>query len=131
MGLKIKGAELMIDGFVANTIHVGLGTDATTEVSGGGYARQSVASGSTGWTITSESSNSIRQAANKAKITFPTTTGSWGDVTNIFLYNHATNTGAAALLAEFSLSNNPDAITQSGTVVEIAIGALKIQQPLT
>jgi len=127
MGLKIDGAVKMIDGFVSAAIYVGLKV-GSTEVSGAGYAREKIEAGSTGWTIASITSNSIREAKNKSKITFDTSTGAWGDVTKIGLYD---SLSGGKELADFDLSNNPDEITQTGTVVEIAVGALKIQQPLT
>jgi len=123
MGLKISGADKMIDGFISGTVYVGLKV-GNTEVSGNGYSRKAVAAN--GWTLTNQSSNTIRRAANKSKISW-TAGGSWGTVTKFALYD---NSSGGNELADFDLDTSR-AVTQTGTVVEVAIGAIKIEQPLT
>ena len=121
--LEINGASLMFDGgLLGAATYVALLT-SSGEVSGNGYARISVASN--GWTYTTVSSTK-RQAANTGAVTFAASTGSWGDVTRIALYDALT---AGNKLLEIDLSNNPDEITQSGTVVTIAASAIKIRIP--
>ena len=72
-----------------------------TEVSGGGYARQSVA-----WTLTS---GGVAQASNTSAITFPTATTDWGTVTHAGIYDAATSGNLVAYetltKADFSTAN--------------------------
>jgi len=66
--------------------YLGLFTSATsdagggTEVSGGSYARQSVA-----FTV------STSTASNSATITFPTASASWGTITHVAVYDASTS----------------------------------------
>jgi hypothetical protein len=54
-----------------------------TEVSGGSYARQAIATGaSSGWTAASGGATE-----NSATLTFPTATASWGTITHIGLFD--------------------------------------------
>lgn len=88
---------MIIDHFLRNqsytpvaTVYVALFTADTgleanspsAEVSGGSYARQSVAL----------SAASGGASANTADITFPTATGDWGTVTHAAIVDHASNT---------------------------------------
>ena len=61
-------------------------TDANTgtEVSGGSYARQSIAFGS----ITTNTNGST--VSNSAQVTFPTATAIWGTVTHYGIYDAST-----------------------------------------
>ena len=88
-------------------------TDAGTgtEVSGGSYARQSIAFSSASGGTTS----------NSAKITFPTATADWGTVTHWGLYDASPS---GNLLWHGSLSASK--AVASGDTVEIAIGDLDI-----
>lgn len=57
-----------------------------TEVSGGSYARQAIATGaSSGWDAASGGAT-----ANTATVTFPTATASWGTVTHVGLFDAVT-----------------------------------------
>ena len=83
-------------GFGAN-VYVGLSTAACsdssvgTEVSGGSYARVSVARSLAAWAgtqsagSTSASSGTGGQTSNNATITFPTPSAGWGTVTHFFI----------------------------------------------
>jgi hypothetical protein len=72
-----------------STVYVALFTAAPTdagggtEVSGGGYARQSVAFGA-------PSGTAPTQIANSADVTFPVATASWGTVVAFGLFDAAT-----------------------------------------
>ena len=77
------------------TVYVGLATAAcsdtttgsiVTEPSGGSYARVSVTNSGTNWNTASSGSIS-----NKTAITFPEATASWGEVTDFFIADAATN----------------------------------------
>ena len=58
-----------------------------TEVSGGSYARQAIATGaSSGWDAASGGAT-----ANTATVTFPTATASWGTVTHVGLFDAVTS----------------------------------------
>lgn len=57
-----------------------------TEVSGGSYARQAIATGaSSGWDASSGGAT-----ANTATTTFPTATGNWGTITHVGLFDAVT-----------------------------------------
>tara|TARA_R100000808_G_C2149349_1_gene157746 strand:+ start:1262 stop:1696 length:435 start_codon:yes stop_codon:yes gene_type:complete len=94
---------------------------AGTEVSGGAYARQSVA-----WTITG---SGTAQAANTSAITFPAATTDWGVATHAGIYDAATSGNLVAYetltKADFSTAN-PKTIN-SGDIFKIDSGNLKIQ----
>lgn len=70
--------------------YVGLFTSATsdagggTEVSGGSYARQSVA-------FTVSAASGTTTGKNSATITFPTASASWGTVTHIAIFDAVTS----------------------------------------
>lgn len=84
-----------------------------SEVTGGAYARQSVAFSNTGTNPT--------VAANTALITFPTASAGWGTVTHFGIWDAATVgnfRGAGALSAS--------KVVISGDIARFAIGALTI-----
>lgn len=101
-------------------LYIGLATSsfgeaATTgsgvELSGSGYARQSIdfdaASGGT--------------CDNSAAVEFPAATGSWGTVTSFALFDASTN-GNAILYGDFSASKT----IASGDILRIAAGDLDV-----
>ena len=90
------------------------GSDAA-EVSGNGYARQSIARSGAGWTVSGSN------ASNAAAITFPTATGSWGTVSHVGI--HYDN--AASSMVFYAALGTSKAIT-TDDVFEIAIGDLDI-----
>ena len=96
-------------------------SSAGTEVSGGAYARQSVA-----WTL---STGGVAQAANTAALTFPAATTNWGTATHCGIYDAATSGNLVAYetltAADFSTAN-PKTIN-SGDIFKIDAGNLKIQ----
>lgn len=58
-----------------------------TEVSGGSYARQAIATGaSSGWDAASGGAT-----ANTAVLTFPTATANWGTITHVGLFDASTS----------------------------------------
>jgi len=67
-------------------------TGSVTEVSGGGYARQSVAFTTSGNTT-----------SNNAAVEFPTATGNYGTVTHVGVYDASTS---GNLMAYAALSSN-------------------------
>ena len=79
--------------YTAPTPYVGLYTAAPsdagggTEVTGGSYARQAVATGaSSGWDAASGGATQ-----NTAMVTFPTATANWGTVTHVGLFDAITS----------------------------------------
>jgi|21_taG_2_1085346.scaffolds.fasta_scaffold00451_3 hypothetical protein len=109
------------------TWYVGLQTAAPsdsaagTEVSGGAYARQSVA-----WTL---ASGGTAQASNTAAITFPTATTDWGTVTNAGIYDALTggNLVAFEVLTKTDFSTANPKTVNTGDIFKIDAGNLKIQ----
>ena len=99
------------------TVYVGLYTtdptdaDTGTEVSGGSYARTSVAFDAP--------SNGVTQ--NTADITFPTATASWGTVTHIGLYDAASG---GNLLFHTPLDTSK--AIDSGDIFKITTGNLTV-----
>ena len=94
---------------------------AGTEVSGGAYARQSVA-----WTI---SGSGVAQAVNTSAITFPAATTNWGTATHCGIYDAASSGNLVAYetltAADFSTAN-PKTIN-AGDIFKLDAGNLKIQ----
>lgn len=83
------------------TLYVGLSTttiadDGTniTEPVGNGYAGVSVTNNATNWPAASAADPSHKK--NGTVITFPTATGSWGTITDVFI--KATNSSGAVLV---------------------------------
>lgn len=99
------------------TVYVGLYTtdptdaDTGTEVSGGSYARVSVAFDAP--------SNGVTQ--NTADLTFPTATASWGTVTHIGL--HDASTGGNLL---FHTALDTSKAIDSGDIFKITTGNLTV-----
>jgi hypothetical protein len=109
----------------APTLYVALfntkpGEDGTggTEVSGGGYAREQTASSD--WNSATNADPS--EVTNANAIDFGTTTGSWGTVTSVGLYDAATG-GNMLLAADLTSSKS----VASGDAVEFPAGELKIR----
>ena len=109
-------------------LYVGLFTStpsdstAGTEVSGGSYARQSVA-----FSFTSGDPSSV---TNTAQITFPTSTAAWGTVTHAGIYDALTY-GNFLAYAELTLSSdfstsNPKTIA-TGDIFRISAGNLQVR----
>ena len=110
------------------TLYVGLQTSASsdsaagTEVSGGGYARQSAS-----FTV---SGTNPTEAATTAAIEFPVATADWGTVTHAAVYDAATG---GNMLAYAQLTDPADFVTalpkfiESGDVFRISSGNLKIR----
>jgi len=98
------------------TIYIGLHTsnpdedDSGTEVSGGSYARQSMA-----FTVSGNT------ASNSAAVEFPTATASWGTVSHVGLYDAST---AGNLLAYAALTASKT--IDSGDVFRVPSGDLDI-----
>jgi len=98
------------------TIYIGLHTsnpdedDSGTEVSGGSYARQSMA-----FTVSGNT------ASNSAAVEFPTATASWGTISHVGLYDAST---AGNLLAYAALTASKT--IDSGDVFRVPSGDLDI-----
>ena len=100
-------------------------TDAAagTEVSGGGYVRQSVSA----WTL---ATGGTAQASNTASLTWPAATTDWGTVVTAGVYDGSG--GGANLIAfenltktDFSTANPK--VVSTGDIFKIDAGNLKIQ----
>lgn len=95
---KVQDHVFSGNSYTPPTLHVGLFTSATTdagggtEVSGGAYARQSIA-----FTTTDDTSS------NTAAVEFPTATASWGSVTHMAIYDAASG---GNMLAHGALTAN-------------------------
>ena len=85
-------------------------TGGGTEVSGGSYARQTVA-----FTVTGDT------ASNTAAVEFPTATANWGTITQVGVFDAST---AGNLLAYADLSASK--IIESGDVLRVPAGDLDI-----
>tara|TARA_R100000808_G_scaffold4228_1_gene14078 strand:+ start:503 stop:916 length:414 start_codon:yes stop_codon:yes gene_type:complete len=109
------------------TIYVALYTSTPsdagggTEVSGGGYARQSVA-----WTI---AGSGTAQASNTSAITFPAATSDWGTVTHAAVVD-ASSSGNILAYEELTKTDfttaNPKTVN-TGDIFQIDAGNLKVQ----
>ena len=109
------------------TLYAGLFTSSAsdtgpgTEVSGGSYARQSVA-----MTV---SGTSPTQAANSAAIEFPEATAIWGTITYAGIFDASTG---GNMLAWAQLTDPGDFVTPlpktvgTGDILRISIGNLKV-----
>ncbi len=98
-----------------------------TEVSGGSYARASVASGTSAWTATQggtsgASSGTGGTTSNAATINFATPTASWGTVTHFGVYD-ASTTGNLLFYGTLTASKT----INGGDSVSFAAGALTLQ----
>jgi hypothetical protein len=85
-------------------------TGSVTEVSGGGYARQSVAFTTSGNTT-----------SNNAAVEYPTATGNYGTVTHVGVYDASTS---GNLMAYAALSSNKT--IETGDVFRVPSGDLDI-----
>lgn len=85
-------------------------TGSVTEVSGGGYARQTVAFTTSGNTT-----------SNNAAVEFPTATGNYGTVTHVGVYDASTS---GNLMAYAALSSNKT--IETGDVFRVPSGDLDI-----
>ena len=94
---------------------------AGTEVSGGSYARQSLA-----WTITG---SGTAQAATSAALTFPTATADWGNIQWAGVYDALTggNLVAFEVLTKADFSTANPKVVNTGDIFKIDTGNLKIQ----
>ena len=109
------------------TWYVGLQTAAPsdsaggTEVSGGAYARQTVA-----WTV---ASGGTAQASNTAALTFPAATTDWGTVTHAGVYDAASggNLVAYEQLTKTDFTTANPKVVNTGDIFKIDAGNLKIQ----
>lgn len=105
------------------TVYIGLFTStvdktaAGTEVSGGSYARQSMAFGAAG-----SASSSGQTTSNTAAVTFPNPTAAWGTVTYVAFFD--ASSGGNMLL--FGLIDTPITVTSGGSAVQVPIGGLTI-----
>lgn len=98
-----------------------------TEVSGGGYARASVASGTSAWTATQggtsgASSGTGGTTSNAATINFATPSAGWGTVTHFGVYDASTG-GNLLFYGALTASK----VINSGDSVSFAAGALTLQ----
>ena len=109
----------------ASTFYVSLHTGdpgedgANNEVSGNGYARTSVATGTGQWTRTGS------QVVNNNAVSFTgPTPATFGTVTHFGIWKHATSTAAANFIAGAQLDNSR--VTSVGVGLSFAGGALSI-----
>ena len=110
----------------SNTLWIGLSTgtiadDASglAEPSGNGYARVATVNSSNAW---SASASGVKR--NAAAITFPTATGSWGNVTDFAIWAAATSTGVGAMIAYGTLGTAKN-IT-NGDAPSFGVGSLAL-----
>lgn len=102
-------------------------TGGGTEVSGDGYARVEITSGTGAWTATQggtsgASSGTGGMTTNASTISFPTPSASWGTVTHFGLYDAATG---GNLLLYGALTSSK--VINEGDSVSFAAGALSFQ----
>ena len=94
---------------------------AGTEVTGGAYARQSVA-----WTV---ASSGLAQASNTAALEWPAATTDWGTVTHAGIYDAVSggNLVAFETLTKTDFSTANPKVVNTGDIFKIDAGNLKIQ----
>ena len=92
--------------------------DSGTELSGGGYARQSVT-----FTAPATDSGNVRKIDNSADITFPVATANWPEVVAAALYTASTG---GSMLYWGSLAT-PRTVP-AGDVLRFAAGALVVKE---
>lgn len=90
-----------------------------TEVTGGSYARVTVANNPTNWP--NATGTTVKSKANGTAITFPTPTAGWGTVTAVAIWDAAT---AGNLLYVGPLAATLNVTT--GLIVDFPIGTLVI-----
>ena len=101
----------------ASTVYIGLSTgsfgddNSGTELSGSGYARQSIAFDAASGGATD----------NTSAVDFPTATGSWGSVSHYGLFD-ASSSGNLLIHGAFSAAKT----VASGDILRIAAGELDI-----
>lgn len=99
------------------TVYVGLSTgsfgddNSGTELSGSGYARQSISFGAA----------ASGTASNDAAVEFPAATGSWGTVSHFGIYDAASS---GNLLIHGALTASK--VIATGDILKIAIGDMDI-----
>ena len=103
--------------FTTNPTSDAATSNGSTEVSGGGYARQPITA-SSGWSAIVSGSGSSTQISNGAVITFPTPTVSFGTVIGVGIFD-ASTTGNLWLWAAITSQ-----VINVGVVASFAIGAL-------
>jgi len=109
-----------------NTLYVGLSTADPTddasglaEPSGNAYARIATVNSTNIWAAAAAGVK-----ANAAALTFPTATGSWGNVTHFAVWTHVTSDQVGALLGSGALGLAKN-IT-NGDTPQFGIGSLSI-----
>lgn len=114
-------------------LFIGLSTTACsdsstgTEVTGGSYARVSIARSLTAWAgtqgagTTVASSGTGRQTSNNSAINFPTPTANWGTVTHFFISD--ASTGGNLWLCQALTSSQT---INTGNTVSFAAGQLTV-----
>lgn len=117
------------------TSYIGLGTDTCTDVgngtepSGNGYARVAVTSSLANWAgtqsagSTTASSGTGGTTSNNAVITFPGSTGAWGNLQSVRWYD-ASSAGNAWICINLTSSLN---VSGSGFTVSFSAGQLTFQ----
>ena len=99
------------------TVYVGLSTgsfgddNSGTELSGSGYARQSISFGAA----------ASGTASNDAAVEFPAATGSWGTVSHFGLFDASTG---GNLLIHGALTASK--VIETGDILKIAVGDMDI-----
>lgn len=111
MEATVTTANTALDACFTSTVYLALMIDETTEVTGGGYARQAL-------TVGSAASGEVN---NTAKISFGPSTESWGTVGRYHVYSALTG---GTLLWQKVLSTSDAFAVGDDTIVTIAIGAL-------
>jgi hypothetical protein len=90
------------------------------EVSGGSYARVSVAQGTTNWGAATTANPSV--IANAVAFTFPTATANWGTVTYFGIWQSSSGTATTNFIGGQALTASQ--VVNSGNTASFAIGAL-------
>jgi len=103
---------------IATALHTadpaGAGTQATSETTYAGYARQNVTRSAVGFTVTGNPTTIVPAAA----ITFPASTGGTGTITN-FSYGK-TGGGATAIIIAGSVNPNISVVTPAQPILSTA-----------
>lgn len=132
---KVIDGLLRGQAFTPTDVYIGLLTAAPsdsaagTEVSGGSYARQQVASSLANWSgtqgagTTVASSGTSGTVSNNNAITFPAPTADWGQITHFAAYDALT--GGNMLF--YAALTTPKTINNDDAAPSFAAGALTFQ----
>jgi hypothetical protein len=115
MAITLTGAALALDALLADTRWASLWNDDSTEVSGGGYARQEVSFGAT-----VENTTGIQKPSDTV-VLFGPSTESWGTVTYVKFHDGTT---AQTILCKKFLNTSESFAVVADRYVSFDVGTM-------